>query len=618
MTRFLFLAMSALLLALPLSACGGGGGGGGGDGGPPPILPPTNLTLTTSDLTVETDGRIPANVPTADGDPVDTWSVSPALPPGLYQDAASGAILGTPARPMSTQTFTVTGTNSAGSDSTTFDLTIYWSDFRDLAPHATPSDAEIRHFLNRTHFGFSQTHYDAIVAQGFEAYVNSMTTLGATPTLETAARNAYVIDPTDDPEGRFPSLTDLSRYWLYMMSANPNPFQEVYALKLHDHFATAVTDVGNSSRYYMLEHIRKLREDGSGNLRTFLLNLARDWAMLEWLDGVRSVKGSANENFGREWFELYCFGVDNGYTEEDIAEAARAFTGYQSQYNSTTGQRFIVFVPGRHDDTDKTVLGQTVVGQNATDDYERMVDITLGDMVPGANGVPVSRCAQWIIKSLVEYFLYPDAPATVIDELADDLRTGGWNMQPVMAKMLSSRAMFSVKAKDADFVKSPVELTMGFGRTTGLAGDPAVDETVYKNVVNITDAYHNLMGQRPSEPPVVDGWPVNTEWLSSQSMIDRSNALLWQLRYRAEDVATLMPAGTPDAAAVVDELAIDMRLTLTPAERQSYIDYLNSNRNSDGSIDTSEPFDSTNANHIDERLRGLLYILSLHPSYSIR
>ncbi len=618
MTRFLFLATSVLLIALPLSACGGGGGGGGGDGGTPVIEPPSNLTLTMYDLTAETDGRIPAVVPSADGDPVDTWTCSPALPAGLYQDAASGAILGTPARPMPQQTFMITGTNSAGSDSVTFDLEIVWSDFRDLALHASPDDADIRHFLNRTHFGFRQDHYDAILSKGFGKYVDDMTQLGATPALETAARNQYIIDATNDPNGTHPSLTDLARYWLYMIGANDNPFQEVYALKLHDHFATAVTDTDSNSRYYMIEHIRKLREDGSGNLRTFLLNLSRDWAMLEWLDGVRSVGSSPNENFGREWFELYCFGVDNGYTEGDIAEAARAFTGYQSKYNSTTGQRYIEFVPARHDATDKTVLGQTVVGQNATDDYERMVDITLGDMVPGANGVEVSRCAQWIMRSLLEYFLYPDPPQTVIDELADDLRTGGWEMQPVLAKMLSSRAMFSTKAKAADFVKSPVELTIGFGRTTGLIGDPDDDAALYNNIIVRSDSYNNLMGNRPSEPPVVDGWPVNTEWLSSQSMIDRTNAVNWQLQYNAGDIAALMPAGTPTAGEVVDAIAVQLRLTLTPESRQEYIDFLNTTRNPDGTIDSSEPFDPTNAGHISIRLRGLLYILSLDPSYSIR
>jgi uncharacterized protein (DUF1800 family) len=93
----------------------------------------------------------------------------------------------------------------------------------------------------------------------------------------------------------------------------------------------------------MVDYIEKLRLQGIGNFRTLVLDLARDGAMLEWLDGSSSVKAEPNENFAREFFELFTVGADRGYTEADIQEAARAFTGYRNRLDPTTNLRVLEF-----------------------------------------------------------------------------------------------------------------------------------------------------------------------------------------------------------------------------------------------------------------------------------
>ena len=117
------------------------------------------------------------------------------------------------------------------------------------------------------------------------------------------------------------------------MLNNPEPFQEVAGallarpLRLLDAALESIGDVDGCAPDHLW------REQGTGNLRTLLLAMARDWIMLEWLDGVLSTTTAPNENFPREFWELFTLGVDNGYTQADIVEAAQAFTGYRTRYN---------------------------------------------------------------------------------------------------------------------------------------------------------------------------------------------------------------------------------------------------------------------------------------------
>src|SRR5205823_7226531 len=142
---------------------------------------------------------------------------------------------------------------------------------------------------------------------------------------------------------------DLRGWWLYCMLYGPHPLREKMTLFWHNHFATSITKVVRT--VMMFNQNKLLRHHALGKFRPFLLDVSKDPAMLIYLDSNSNVKGKPNENYAREVMELFSLGVGN-YTETDIREAARAFTGWEIQ------QGEVVFNSAQHDDGDKTVLGE--------------------------------------------------------------------------------------------------------------------------------------------------------------------------------------------------------------------------------------------------------------------
>lgn len=593
------------LFVFASSACGGGGA--------PPVDPnvPQDLAYDAPSYTVRTDDPVTPNTPTWTGGTPTSFSCVPDLPAGLVINPTSGIISGTPTEATPSQVHTITASNESGQDTANITIEVLWAEAKSILPKANLTDDDIRHFLDRTHFGFSDGHYAQIQTQGMSAYVGAMTALPPQTQMETDARNTYLVDD-DDPNAMFPSHQDLINWWAYMQVVNPNPFQEVVGLHWHDHFATSSEVLEGSNVYYMIGHVNLLRHMGTGNLRTFLTAIARDWAMLEWLDGVRNNGADGqepNENFGREWFELFCLGVDNGYTQTDIVEAARAFTGYRARYNNTTGQSYVEFSAARHDGGSKTVLGVTIPAQDTTDDYQAMTDLTLALQDPVSGH---SRCARWIVRSIVRRFAMHDPSEELINQLAGVLEGAGWELKPVFDTLFLSEAFYSAQAKEG-FVKSPIEHLVGFQRSTQLYGDP---NQVTRRAV--------LLGNTATQPPTVDGWPEDEGWLSAQALVDRANVVKYLIRDAKTiqdglniDVADLLPPGLPTSLEVVDSLALRLHLDLTTAERNELATYLDTDRLGNGTI-VSSPFDANNSTHIDQRVRGLLYMMALHPTYMTR
>ncbi len=591
--------------AFVVASCGGGGGGGGNAG--PIIEPPSNLVYSAPSAEYRTDGAINPNIPSADGDPITSWAVAPALPPGLMINAGSGAIEGTPVEPMDQTTFVVTAGNSGGETTASVDLTIKWVDYKSMAPMNALTDDDLRHFLERTHFGFSDFHYTELVNRGLAAYVDLMTTFFDQPQLEADVRAAYLVD-TQDPEGRFPASWDITRWWTALCMGTVNPFQEKLALHWHDHFACSSEVLGETTRYTMVNQINLWRQEGAGNARDLILAMTRDWAMLEFLDGVESTKVEPNENFGREYFELYCLGVDNHYTEADIVEAARAFTGYKLEYDTNTGQSYVLFDPDLHDPDEKWILGSRIAPQNAGDDYAEVVDITLAFKNPHTG---VSAVAEWLCRSLLRHFCMDDPTPELVDQMARMLESN-WELKPVLMALFQSEAFYSLPAKEG-IVKTPMEQFLGFMRSTGLIGDPT---TMYDRMQRLG----NFIGQ----PPTVDGWPEGTAWFSAQDMVERANLINYfaaELRSAHEtlgiDVADLLPAGTPTSDDVVDALAKRLRLELSVDDHTLMATYLEQDRDFTGTV-VNDPWDPTDDVQIDKKVRGLLYIMSQHPTYLTR
>jgi len=467
-----------------------------------------------------------------------------------------------------------------------------------LAQKTSFSEDDIRHFLNRTHFGIRQEDVDLIQEMGLSAYLDERLNFHLAANVEYTAL-------TEIPDQRFPEYDDVSRWWLHIMARTENPLQEAVALFWHDHFGVSQEVLAAQNRYYILNFIKLLRAGGAGNLRDFLFDVSTAPAMLEFLDGVRSPRRSPNENFAREFWELYTLGVDNGYTQDDIVEAARAFTGFRSRTDVPQNQYFIEYDIDRHDTGDKSFFGRTLTGRSGTDgvnEYMDVIDITLEER----------PAAEFICRKIFEWFCYVNPPQTLVDEMAAQLRADNYELAPLLKTLFMSAAFYSDEGK-AGIVKSPIDLVIGFIRTTELEYEMG---TISWRV--------QLAGQHPCLPPSVNGWPTGRLWLSADSMIQRANALQSSIVYRdyqeinGFSVERMLPPGdSPTALGVVDHIATLMRIQLTNPEAATCAQYLNTSRDANG-VETADPFDASNPDHVDERVRGLLWILGQHPSYQVR
>lgn len=603
----LYLPLLLALAALP--ACGGGGGGGGGTPGP---QPPLSLSYDDAAPVYRTDGPIVANNPTTTGGAPDDYSVVPALPNGLVLDPATGVISGNPTAPAPMTAHTVTAANTAGSVDALVNVEVKWVDFKSIDPVASVTDADIRYFLERTHFGFHQTQYDAINLTGLGPYLDTtLAAIGPTGTvaLETAADTLI-------GDINFPEEEELSRWWLYCIQESPNPLQESLALHWHDHFACSTDVLGDQSHWWYLGHMDLVRHNAAGNLRDIAIDISRDRAMLEYLDGRDSTKNQPNENYGREFLELFFLGVNNGYDQADIVAAAALFSGYRRTFDGSQDQ--ITWTPGQHNDQDQTFLGVNFTGvTNPPTEifYPQVVDTTFAHKPPGDT---IGYASRWIIRSMLRRYCYENPAQELIDQLAALLESSNWELTPVIKTLFLSEAFYSSLAR-AGFVKTPVEHLLGFVHLTGLKM-PLERNGTYNNTQGLDRLLRDL-GNRISQPPVVDGWPEGESWFSAQGMVDRANVLnelITQRDYQTDngfDITGLLPSPTATAQELVTAMGERFQITFTPAENTTLVDYLNTD---DTGSTTNEPWDPTKPTHLDSRLRGLLYIIAQHPQHLLR
>jgi uncharacterized protein (DUF1800 family) len=212
--------------------------------------------------------------------------------------------------------------------------------------------------------------------------------------------------------------------------------------------------------------------------------------MLIWLDNRANAKAHPNENYAREVMELFALGLGN-YTEDDIKEAARAFTGWTLDKNQQAA-----FVPARHDDGLKTVLGKT-----GTFNADDVIAIVVSQ--------PVHQ--RFLAHKLLEFFVYSDPEPELIEGVAQAYALSGYDVAKTIGTILRSNVFYSPRAYRA-IPKSPVELAIGTLRYIGA-------QTVPPNVI------YQLarMGQEPLNPPSVKGWDGGPAWINTSTMLARFN-----------------------------------------------------------------------------------------------
>lgn len=288
------------------------------------------------------------------------------------------------------------------------------------------------------------------------------------------------------------------QWWGERMLLTPRPLQEKLTLFWHDHFATSQEKVLNYE--LMLAQIQTLRKHASGNFRELLVAVAQDPAMLIWLDNRDNVKGHPNENFAREVMELFTMGEGQGYTEKDIREIARAFTGWTMMPIETTKDA-AKFLDDKkqHDDGEKAFLKET----GKFNGYDA-IDIILKQPAP----------PRFLSRKLYRYFVREEISPELNDKLAKVLRDAKYEVKPLLKTIFLSRDFYS-EPSVATQIKAPVPFVVSTYRKLGLKNIPGVPD-----FNEITGA----LGQVLFYPPNVAGWPGGRAWINPATLLARGNA----------------------------------------------------------------------------------------------
>ena len=281
----------------------------------------------------------------------------------------------------------------------------------------------------------------------------------------------------------------LGYWWANKMLSSKRPLEEKMTLFWHNHFATSESKVRDYRK--MLLQNNTLRKNATSDFRTILIEVAKDPAMLNYLDAGKNIKGSPNENFAREIMELFTMG-EGHYSEEDIREAAKAFTGWDSK-----NLKFLV-IDSLHDNSEKNFLGN-----KGNFDGEDIIDIILEKDVT----------ANFIVKKIYINFVDDTPSKKTIKELAFSFKNSNFDIKFLLSKIFSSKDFFSERTIGSH-IKSPIELVINTYKKVGLKEVPGIPDF---NL--ITDA----MGQKLFWPPTVAGWPSGRSWITPGLLIERNN-----------------------------------------------------------------------------------------------
>jgi uncharacterized protein (DUF1800 family) len=390
---------------------------------------------------------------------------------------------------------------------------------------------DARHLLSRVGFGAPPTEVEAYARlTRQEAADRLLAGVGKTAVTPPPAWAGEPFKPRPRVRGMSPEerklairgvnqqVFELQSWWVGEMLATPSPLTEKMTLFWHNHFVTSERKV----RLPLLLHRQNalFRQHAVGNFAELLHAVARDPAMVIYLDSASNRKGSPNENFAREVMELFTLGEGN-YGEQDIREAARAFTGWS--LDTQTGE--FVFRPAAHDDGEKTVLGRT--GRFGGD---QVLDILLEQ----------PQAAEYIVSKLWREFVSPQPDRAEVKRIAAAFRDSRYDIRAALREMLISEAFYARENRGA-LIKSPVDLVVGTLRQFQFrTGDvlPFVFAT-------------SELGQVLFAPPNVKGWPGGEAWINSSTLLMRKVFL--ERLFRVEELRPMMTAAVGEGGAMGKE-----------------------------------------------------------------
>lgn len=357
------------------------------------------------------------------------------------------------------------------------------------------NESRVKHFYNRIGYGANKTDITNALSQNPVEMINNMFDAAyAKPLLAEPIWAHWNPDQFIEEEGT-------AHYQLYnnfvtdfVNEGIKDPIRQKAIL-----FWSNVLVVQFESHYYspyLYQYHRTLEKNALGNFRTMVREIGLDNGMLIYLSGVYNHKWDPNENYARELYELFTLGLDNGYTEQDIRETARAFTGYNNfDYDNMT----IEYNPDSHDDEEKTIFGQT-----ANFDYHGVIDLLFaqkGDLI-----------AHHICKKICSHFINFEVKEEIVNELAQILLDNDFELLPVFKKIFTSEYFFDEKAFNTH-IKSHVEYFSGYLKQFNLELD--------YDGGNTFNWFCSSLGQAIFEPVDVAGWKGNRTWIDSGSLLVR-------------------------------------------------------------------------------------------------
>lgn len=366
----------------------------------------------------------------------------------------------------------------------------------------------VAHILRRFGLGASEAEVEFYAARGWKATIDLLLNPDQVDEPELPPAEAF-----GGKQGLKPQ--NVRAWWIQKLLSTRRPLLEALTLFWHDHFATSVQKVDNAG--LMLDQNATLRQFALGSFRDLLREVSKDPAMMFWLDNQLNVKGKPNENFAREVMELFTLGIGY-YSEQDIQEAARAFTGWnyserrnrRANPNSIRGGRPVfVFVQDDHDAGVKTVLGRSGP-LNGDDVLDLLCDHP--------------QTARHLVTKLWTWFVYPEPEAKVIDRHADVFRRADLNVKALLRSILESDEFYSSKAERAIY-KHPIHFTVSTLRAMGVVEPPKTQDgevvgASARAIVAVAQA-SKAMGMELLAPPDVAGWEGGSAWITTATMVER-------------------------------------------------------------------------------------------------
>jgi uncharacterized protein (DUF1800 family) len=362
--------------------------------------------------------------------------------------------------------------------------------------------ARVMQLLRRTTFGYTDHQLETALSAGFNKTVDRL--------LETLPAEPPVLAAAAMPGGRFP-ISQLQQWWVDQMLSTPTPFAEQMTLFWHGHFTSDYRKVGGVHTFMYWQNLT-WRRMALTNLRSMLMEVTTDPAMLRYLDLSTSTGKSPNENYSRELMELFTMGP-GGFSEDDVRQGARALAGWQlpkpdsfatvtvannvtRNYPVYTTQKSGVFNNKRAYNGSVTFLGQSGVT-----DTQGVVDRILASQAT----------APFVAAKVAQHFVSPQPDQGFVNRLADAFRRSKYDMKTLMHAVFTSNE-FSAAASYRALLKTPTEFMLHTAKALGAKG-----------LSKVVVAAGSGMGQSLFDPPDVNGWPNNAAWISSNTVIQRVN-----------------------------------------------------------------------------------------------